>query len=147
MRPNLSSLQKQQGSMLVIAIFIITVMLLLGMSMLRVINNADKSLTSEILGIRAFYSAQSGVDIGLARLFPINDGKNTITSCEQVTKPIDLPDEIGFKTCHVTLGCQATNITYKQQVITQYSLISNAICGSGEHRVNRVVQVEARNNS
>lgn len=132
--------------MLVIAIFILTVMALLGLAMTKVLNSANNSMAVEVLGTRAFFAAQSGADIGLATLFPVEKNTTNCAAIERLNAKEWLPNDTGFKSCSVTLSCKAENVSYQGKNITQYFITSSASCGEKNLRVNRQVQVEARSN-
>ncbi|WP_256261103.1 MSHA biogenesis protein MshP [Shewanella sp. NIFS-20-20] len=145
------SVRGQQGSVLVIAIFVITVMFLLASALVRVLNDGEESLVLEVWGTRALFAANSGAEAGLARLFPINGG---VTDCAAVGTVWTPPALVGFSDCQVTLTCNAASLAG----MTQYTIASNAICQSGLCdggvvggssqciRVNRQVEVQARVN-
>ncbi|QDF68308.1 MSHA biogenesis protein MshP [Shewanella sp. SNU WT4] len=142
---------RHQGSVLVIAIFIITVMFLLTGALIRVLNDGDDSLVLEVWGARALFTANSGVEVGLARLFPLTGG---VTDCAAVGSAWTPPNEIGFSDCQVELACTKTTVAG----MTQFAISSNAVCQSGQCdggvsgdasqciRVNRQVEVQARVN-
>ena len=136
--------------MLVIAIFIITVLMLLGLAMTKVLNNASNSVSIEVLGTRAFLAAQSGADVGLAALFPVSGGQGICSNTDTLAK---LPDATGFKTCNVKFKCNAVDVIEQGNKMTQYTISSSATCGQANCsdgqtclRVNRQVQVKARSN-
>lgn len=63
--------KKQQGSALIVAIFIIVVMTLLVAALSKLLTRSSESISYEVLGTRAFFAAQSGMEQGLAQLFPL----------------------------------------------------------------------------
>ncbi|PIW60023.1 MAG: MSHA biogenesis protein MshP [Shewanella sp. CG12_big_fil_rev_8_21_14_0_65_47_15] len=126
----------QGGSALIIGIFVITVMFLLAAALINIVEDADTGLTQEVWGTRALAAANSGADAALALLFPLN-GAVGVCSANSTWTP---PAVVGFHACNVTLSCTA----YSVGSVTQYRITSQAVCESGDTRVSRQVEVEAR---
>lgn len=63
----------QQGSSLVIAIFILVVMLLLGVALTRVLSTSSETIAYEVVGARAYQAANIGLQRRLTELFPLNE--------------------------------------------------------------------------
>lgn len=136
-RPHRVTLPRRQGgSALIIGIFVITVMFLLASALINIVEDADTGLTQEVWGTRALAAANSGADAALAQLFPLN-GAVGVCSANSTWTP---PAVVGFHACSVTLSCSA----YLVDAITQYRINSTAVCESGDTRVSRQVEVEAR---
>ncbi|PTA49131.1 MSHA biogenesis protein MshP [Shewanella morhuae] len=134
--PRASLPAQQRGSALIIGVFVITVMFLLASALINIVQDSDTALTQEVWGTRAFAAANSGADAALAQLFPLN-GSVGICLATSTWNP---PNVTGFHACSVTLTCTA----YAVDAVTQYRINSKAICESGETRVSRQVEVEAR---
>ena len=138
-RPPLSraSLPAQQrGSALIIGVFVITVMFLLASALINIVQDSDTALTQEVWGTRAFAAANSGADAALAQLFPLN-GSVGICLATSTWNP---PNVTGFHACSVALTCKEFTVG----AVTQYRINSKAVCESGDTRVSRQVEVEAR---
>lgn len=136
----LSHTRRQNGSALVIGIFVITVMFLLAGTLININDDADTGLIQEVWGTRAFAAANSGADAALAQLFPLDSAPNAIPDCINVSNNWTPPDVVGFHACTVTLTCTAFSVEFT----TQYRITSKAVCESGDTRVSRQVEVEAR---
>ncbi|MGI1944255.1 MSHA biogenesis protein MshP [Shewanella glacialipiscicola] len=134
--PKASLPAQQRGSALIIGVFVITVMFLLASALINIVQDSDTALTQEVWGARAFAAANSGADAALAQLFPLNGSVGICLATSTWTPP----NVIGFHACSVTLTCTA----YAVGAVTQYRINSKAICESGETRVSRQVEVEAR---
>jgi MSHA biogenesis protein MshP len=146
------SQHSQQGSALIIGIFVLTVMFIIAASLIRIVGDADESVNQEVWGTRALFSANSGADAALAQLFPV-DG--TATSCDDVSSkwipPIG-PGFNGFHNCTVSISCNTATVGS----VSQYRINSSAVCETGDCtgnsssstclRVSRQVEVEARGN-
>lgn len=144
------SQQAQQGSALIIGVFVLTVMFVIAASLIRIVGDADESVNMEVWGTRALFSANSGADAALAELFPL-DG--TATTCTNVSGSWTPPaGEVGFHGCTVSVSCN----TATAEGETQYRISSLAVCETGNCagnssnstclRVSRQVEVEARGN-
>ncbi|MGI2132876.1 MSHA biogenesis protein MshP [Shewanella baltica] len=127
---------RQRGSALIIGVFVITVMFLLASALINIVEDGDVGLTQEVWGTRAFASANSGADAALAKLFPLNGNAGACLASDVWTPP----DVIGFHACNVELSCKE----YTVDTVIQYRINSKAVCESGETRVSRQVEVEAR---
>ena len=134
----------QKGSALVIGIFIITVMFLMAAALINILKDADEQVNLEVLGTRAFATANSGADVALARLFPLS-GLATDRVCAAYSTWTP-PNVVGFHGCSVNLTCNGTEVAG----VTQYLITSEATClvgncdGDSCIRVNRMMEVEAR---
>ena len=127
---------RQHGSALIIGVFVITVMFLLASALINIVQDGDTGLTQEVWGTRAFAAANSGADAALAQLFPLNGSVGICLASSSWTPP----NVVGFHACRVELSCKA----YAVDTVTQYLINSKAVCESGEIRVSRQVEVEAR---
>ena len=135
---------KQQGSALVIGIFVITVMFLMASALINVLEDADEQVNLEVWGTRALAAANSGADSALAQLFPLDA---SIATCNANSNWL-VPDVPGFHACIVALTCNATLVG----TVNHYRITSTATCETGDCvndngnclRVNRQVEVEAR---
>lgn len=140
--------------MLVVAVFIITTMTVLGVGLTKVLSTTNRTVAIDVLGKRAYFSAQSGMEIGLARLFPVSDPANPIvTSCFDVKQPIVLPNRPSFNNCKVSLDCLEKAVVEGEDIYTQINLVSNASCGDSScsnldecFTVNRTVKLATRIN-
>ena len=144
------SQQAQQGSALIIGVFVLTVMFLIAASLIRIVGDADESVNMEVWGTRALFSANSGADAALAELFPLDGSAAT---CANVSATWTPPaGEVGFHNCTVSVSCN----TAAADGETQYRISSLAVCETGNCtgnsssstclRVSRQVEVEARGN-
>ncbi|GEM_PF-2966464 len=96
---------QQSGSMIATGLFIIVFMAILLAGIMRTISVGGNNTAYEVIGLRALLSAKSGLEIGLARLYPLNSEQ--ATSCAEVTaSPVSLPDANAFNRCAVSLSCE-----------------------------------------
>lgn len=135
----LMSLRRQQGSMLVLGIFILTVMFLLAAALIHISENEDAAINQEVLGTRALFAANSGADAALTNLFPVSGAVGVCNANDSWNVPVTA---VSLSQCQVTRTCQALSGNGQ----TQYRITAKAVCGAGEVRVSRSVEVIARDN-
>lgn len=155
---SLGSLKSQQGSILVLALFIMVVMLLLGAALVRMLSSSAESIAYEVVGTRAYNAANSGLQVKLSALFPLNSASMQCDEVNSVASLVDgdlaPPDTIsnnylpnlnnvdGLSNCSVTeMVCS----NFKQDDVTYYKLTSTGQClMDGGEVTSRTVVVEAR---
>ena len=131
----------QQGSVLVVAVFVIVVMGFLATSLVQVQWSNHDTLTRKQLGNQAWFLAHSANEWALTQVYPlivspavstsvstvcsslnanqVSSGMSTICSIEQLTcREIGMLDGVGF-----------------------FKIESTAICGSGINQVQRIQEV------
>lgn len=136
-RAGLAAHRRQRGSALIVGIFVITVMFLLAAALIRISSDGDEALTLEVWGTRALAAANSGADVAMSKLFPLDNGAS---SCANVPAAWSVPNVVGFHGCAVSLSCNA----FVVDGVTQYRIVSTAVCQSADLRVSRTVEVTAR---
>lgn len=158
-------LKKQQGSALVIAIFIILVMTLLVGALSRLLSSSSENTIYEVLGTRAFFAAQSGIEQGLAQLFPVSANS---TYCEinvdGRSPAVNPPDTLnirvnsglagiaaeqtqafntaGLQGCSYTLNCTSGRKVDDDTAVRYYQLISTGYCKAGAVETQRTLEIE-----
>ena len=130
---------KQRGSALVIAVFIIVVMLALVLSLARLLTSSSDAIVYEVQGTRALFAAQSGLDIALTQLFPLN---GATTSCAALTLEHNFSGD-GLAGCSATVSCSRYNDP-TPGAAPLYRLSSTARCIAAEFETRRTVQIEVR---
>jgi MSHA biogenesis protein MshP len=130
-------LHRQRGSSLVMALFIIVLMSVLILALGRQLISATSAVSIEVQGNRAFNAAQSGLQLGLVQLFPIN----TTASCAAVTPSFSFTQP-GLQSCTATLSCLRVN-NPDATARPLYRLTSAGRCQTGEITSSRVVVMEA----
>ncbi|QDE32828.1 MSHA biogenesis protein MshP [Shewanella polaris] len=146
------SQHSQQGSALIIGVFVLTVMFLIAASLIRIVGDADESVNMEVWGTRALFNANSGADAALAQLFPVDDSVADCTYVSATWTPPTGLDVKGFHNCNTTVSCNSASVGG----VVQYRINSSAVCETGNCtgnsssstclRVSRQVEVEARGN-
>jgi len=126
-----------RGSSLVMALFIIVLMSVLLLALGRQLISASTSVSIEVQGNRAFNAAQSGLQLGLVQLFPLNSS----ASCTAVSASFSF-NQPGLESCTATLSClQVSNPDLPARPL--YRLTSTGRCQAGDLTSSRVVVMEA----
>jgi len=143
----------QKGSALMLAVFVMVVVMLLGITLMEILATGDEAVAQEVLGTRALSAANSGMQGQLQKLFPLNAGAPTFT-CPTApaavsTHNYDFTAIGGLNQCNAVVTC--SNYV-NHDGIAYYRLKSTGTCGSGAMAADskaivlssRTVQVEAR---
>jgi len=119
------------------ALFIIVLMSVLLLALGRQLISASTSVSIEVQGNRAFNAAQSGLQLGLAQLFPLN----ATATCAAVSASFSF-SQPGLQSCAATISClQVANPDQNARPL--YRLTSTGSCQGGEVNSSRVVVMEA----
>lgn len=151
----LSGKYHQNGSALMLALFVIIVVLLLGTSLVRVLSTSSETVAQEVIGTRALMAANSGMQAHLQILFPLSTDADTPHPegvCTNTLKTYPLKDAgndiVGLYHCEAKAIC--TLIT-EHDGVKYYKLTSTGSCGTdldwnsdGVVDSSRTIQVEAR---
>lgn len=146
-----TSRKKQRGSMLVVAVFVITVMVFLAVSLQDIFNNAGDSVAYEVYGTRALSAANSGAEQALQKIFYLNGqtalGFDTAEpAIGTATLDVDLSGTVAFHGCHVVVTITRFTINNAQFFYnyTHYRVESKATCETGDFKTVRTIAVEGR---
>ena len=149
----LPSMANQQGSSLILALFVIIILTLIGSVLTRIISTSSETVSQEVLGTRAYMAANSAMQAELQLIFPLNTtGVCNATNVAPYDFKTVLGDDIpGLYACNATTQC----ILYHTDIVTgikYYRLTSTGKCGNGTMgseskaivKSSRTIQVEAR---
>ncbi len=137
-----SCYRQQQGSMLVIAVFIIVVISLLAASLSRILSSTADSVANEVYSAKAYFSADSGMEYGIYQVL-----SNPSFACSTFPDPaleslFVINNEVGLENCSVSIECQIIELPDTSK---QYYLISTGTCDGGkiiaEHKVEAEVKL------
>ena len=127
---------KQQGSALVIAIFIITVMTLLGAALVRMVSSNAETIAYEVIGTRAYQAAQAGAQRKLSELFPLN-GPRVCTG-----------GGYDFSSIQGLENCEAINVTCEEDAtvdgVSYYTVTSTGQCEVAGVFTSRNIAIKAK---
>lgn len=113
-----------QGSAMLLALFVIIVVMLIGTSLMKVLSTSSENIAQEVLGTRALFAANSGMQAHLQQLFPLAPASGTcIASQTYLLTNID-----GLKNCQAVVSC---NLYATVNTENYYRLTSTGKCGNG----------------
>lgn len=138
------NLKKQQGSMLILAIFVLTVMILLAAAMQGIYSSAAKSVAYEVYGTRALSAANSGAERAMQKIFFLN-GQTPLNCDGSAETEWDISGQDAFHGCKVNVIC--TQFAIAATGYTHYRVESTASCTAGEFTTVRTVALEGRERS
>lgn len=140
-KKNAYSIKKQSGSAIIIAIFVIIVISLLGAGLMSLQRDSAESTSYEVYAARAYLSAYSASEIGLAQIFPLQISGAVGTKCEASKTTAILPDTVGFHGCSADYSC--TSRAASAGIPTIYTVVSEATCKNSQINTRRQITVEA----
>ncbi|SON50675.1 MSHA biogenesis protein MshP [Vibrio tapetis] len=143
----MSRKRNQSGSVLIIAVFVIVVMGMLGLTLTRLEWSNQDTLTREVIGTQAWFVANSGSEWGLTHLFPLNEVSSAISaSCTNLeSKSSGATSTILANTENrcTSLVIRCTQVGSGAD-LTFYKVVSKAVCGTNDFEVQREQEVWAR---
>ena len=137
-----SNSNKHRGSALVIAIFVIIVMSLLGAALVNMMASSQENVAFEVLGTRAYASAQTGAQWQLAQLFPVGLASATSRTCADVSQNAPAIAHIPG-----LIGCEVKALTCNDflfEDVRYYTVTSVGECQLDSEVTSRIIEVEAR---
>ncbi|GAA4901830.1 hypothetical protein GCM10023333_39890 [Ferrimonas pelagia] len=151
---NARAVRRQRGSALILAVFILTVMMLLSLALLRVLNQETTNVGLEINATRAWSAAQSGIDFGLARVLNRSDeaSDEARDACDAVSTRAGalalapgegLANHTGFYGCTVALACTYRAAAADDDAEHRFAIEADATCGAQAIAARRVIEVLA----
>lgn len=129
------SLRRQAGFGLPAAIFVITVLALVIAAMSSLLSSSARTVSLQVQSHRAFYSAESGLQLALNLLLP--PGGSAARSCSVSPFYSQTFSVTGLNGCSVSVACRS--ITDSGD--TFYTLSSQGRCGSGDDQAVRTLEV------
>ncbi|PKG97788.1 MSHA biogenesis protein MshP [Paraglaciecola sp. MB-3u-78] len=125
----------QHGSMLVIALFVIIVLALLGLTMTRLLSSTSETIIHEVLGQRAINAARSGIECAVAA--------EVGAGCSNPAFK-DLSGVAGLENCNYSVAAMPPKtITDGGSTFTYLTFTSTGQCTAGKINVTRIVYVDA----
>lgn len=131
--------QKQTGAGLPVAIFIVTVLSLIVLSMGQLQQSSGNAISLQIQSQRAFFAAESGAQVGVAKV--LASGGCSAVNGEQISFTSD-----GLQNCQSDLTCntEEADIEGDSDPEHVFTIESTGQCGSGQDRAARTVEVRLR---
>jgi MSHA biogenesis protein MshP len=131
---SLAKKASQKGSMLVIALFVIIVFALLGLTMTRLLSSSSESIIYEVLGQRALNAARSGIECAVTDRF----GAGCTNSSNHIFSGVG-----GLENCSYSVESDSKAIEDGSKEFTYWTYTSTGQCSAGKINVTRVVFVDA----
>ncbi|WP_340676981.1 MSHA biogenesis protein MshP [Paraglaciecola sp.] len=142
MSPNhvlLYSRKSQQGSMLVIALFVIVVLAFLGLTITKMLSATTDNVIYEVLGQRALNAARTGLECNLSAKYPIPAQK---PYCVDLTVK-DLSHVSGLENCRYTVSFNDVTVKDRGKTFTYSDFTSTGKCEVGNIIVTRTIYVDS----
>lgn len=133
-----------RGSAMLMVLFILIVLMLLGTTLLNILNSSSETIAQEVIGTRALAAANSGAQAHLQKLFPLDANSTCPTDTEY-----DFSNINGLNSCKANASCVLYATVNGENF---YRITSTGNCGSDTVESDsknvvissRTVQVEAR---
>jgi MSHA biogenesis protein MshP len=135
---SLSVRKHQQGSMLVIALFVIVVLAFLGLTLTKILSSSNDNVIYEVLGQRALNAARSGIQCSLADTVNNSSSANCDNGVTYVFN-----DVAGLDNCQFTAEKISKEINDGSIKKDYYQFTSTGRCEVGSIVVSRTVYIDA----
>ena len=111
----------------------------------KLLSSSSESISYEVLGTRAFFAAQSGMEQGLTQLFPLSGTSSycapTGVAGSAAAETISFTAD-GLQECSYTLSCSSGRASTAVTETIYYQLTSTGSCGSGQLQTSRTIEME-----
>jgi len=131
--------------MLVIALFVIIVLALLGLTMTRLLSSSSETIIYEVLGQRALNAARAGIECAVATEFDQLDVGNEDEMQTGCANPLvkEFSGVAGLEGCKYSVQATSKDISDGAKNFTYWTFSSTGICAAGNINVTRFVYVDA----
>jgi len=130
----LANKSTQNGSMLVIALFVIIVLALLGLTMIRLLSSSSEAIVHEVLGQRALNAARAGIECAVANEF----GSGCNHAISKTFTGVS-----GLENCSYNVTPTSKLIEDGSKSFTYLSYSATGQCTAGKINVTRLLFVDA----
>jgi len=144
MRP---SIKAQKGSLIILALFVIVVLGLLGLSLANQLRAGSQNVVYDVLGTRAMLAAQTGLEHISSQGFPLSTNPSAEPepfNCDgqSVASAGAFSTTEGFRNCSYTATCAVEEIEKdNEEAYFYYQFESTGVCeGGGVWASRRVAQ-------
>lgn len=141
-RVNIPSMTSQQGSMLVIAIFIIVVVGLLLSALANMLNSSQQSVSYEVLGVRAQAAANAGMEAGLYRVLRNSVACHVLPAASTPLTVVIDNTTVGLSQWTVSVTC-SQRAAINGSTATYYILNSTGTCVAGDNKLTATRNLKA----
>ncbi len=148
----MSRRNSQSGSVLIVAVFVIVVMGMLGLTLTRLEWSNQDTLTREVLGTQAWFVSNSGSEWGLTHLYPLDQSasiSNIQARCTEFASYSSAMSVSAASAIIQTTNDRCSTLAIKCAEIgsgdlTFFKITSKAVCGNQQYEVQREQEVWAR---
>ncbi|RUO62429.1 hypothetical protein [Pseudidiomarina insulisalsae] len=146
MCPNHSTSRQQAGAALAIALFVLLIVALLGLTLVRALNDTATAVASDVIGTRAQLAARSGIEALMTELYPLDSTLNTAlcpsrSSAEPpVVRTYTFTAE-GLTQCQAEVRCNQLQLNSPYRG-THIRIISGGSCDAGSFTYSKRILVE-----
>lgn len=137
----ISPKRTQQGSMLVVALFVMIVVSLLGITLVTTLTSTSQALTYDVAGTRAYQAARSGME--QVKASALKQGTEPATCVGSQASPPALSSVDGLVNCQYTTQCTTTDVSKDGTAYRYYRFSSRGTCRFGERWASRMVRDDA----
>ncbi|WNC68128.1 pilus assembly PilX N-terminal domain-containing protein [Thalassotalea nanhaiensis] len=133
-------LTKQKGASLIMAVFMLVIFSLFAAVLVRMVGSSTENISYEVIGLRAYAAADSGLQWGLQQIFPLSSG---VIECANVDfNNVPILQVAGLEQCQIeSLQCS----DFVEGDTRYYTITSTGTCTSGDITTSRTLQIDARN--
>jgi MSHA biogenesis protein MshP len=153
------SMKKQRGFLIPLSLFIVVVMGILALVISRTATQTNQSFTQELMGVQAFYAAESGAQRGMQALFfPDATTRQGVDGrCQGLNQNYSFSSVNGLQLCNAQVTCvcnyrngsacaSANGANYQPTsssgvIASYYTITSVGTCGSGPLSAERTISV------
>lgn len=136
-----SLFKKQDGSMVIMALFLIVVVGLLAGTLISIVSASSNSTIYQVYGLRAQQAAQTGVQSLLQASFPVGAEPQ---SCNQtINNPSSMSNVAGLESCAFSASCETDSLTFANVDYLYFKYTSTGTCVVNKSVVTRTLSVDA----
>jgi MSHA biogenesis protein MshP len=133
------SWQRQQGSMLVIALFVIVVLAYLGLTVTKLLSASTDNVIYEVLGQRALNAARTGLECSISAKYPIPSASSYCVN----STAMNLSGVPGLENCSYNVTTKDIAVNDSGNTFTYSEFISTGRCEVGNIIVTRTIYVDS----
>jgi MSHA biogenesis protein MshP len=138
MKYSCKSINRQKGSSIMMAIFVLIVVGLLGSAMVSLLNQSEEGVAREVVSMRALMAAESGAERGLQQALGGACPGTGVTLAPMLNW--SFASSTGLQGCDAVVSCAAQLI----DGTNYYTIKSHGECGPADSRAHRIIQLQAQ---
>ncbi|MFT4652970.1 MAG: MSHA biogenesis protein MshP [Kangiellaceae bacterium] len=132
---------KQSGSMIVMALFVIIVIGLLATAIINIVSASSNTTISQVYGLRAQQAAKAGIEDLMFTAFPVN---GSAVSCNTTaSSPASFSNVSGLNQCSYEATCDTQTISFNGVNRLYFKFSSTGSCQIDSNVVSRTLSVDA----